>query len=139
MMEQGNLGYACVFKPEYHGKHTDFLFPMTPKNIANFIGQNAFTADKIIPCCTPHFFKTEILWCNTEKSAIFPLRLVVSQNATIIITFISLAKINLIIKNIVAMCANINLHLLHLIIHLKQKSGMSFVLSCIYPGTVIPN
>lgn len=33
MMEQGNLGYACVFKKEDHGKHTDFLFPMTPENI----------------------------------------------------------------------------------------------------------
>lgn len=48
MMGQGNLGYACVFKKEDHGRHTDFLFPMTPKNIANFIGQNAFSADKII-------------------------------------------------------------------------------------------
>lgn len=48
MKGQGNFGYACVFKREDHGKHTDFLFPMTPENIANFIGQNAFTADKII-------------------------------------------------------------------------------------------
>lgn len=48
MMEHGNLGYACVYKKGDNGMHTDFLFPMTPENIANFIGQNAFTADKII-------------------------------------------------------------------------------------------
>lgn len=48
MMGEDNLGYACVFKKDDNGMHTDFLFPMTPENIANFIGQNAFTADKII-------------------------------------------------------------------------------------------
>lgn len=48
MIEHGNLGYACVFRKEDQGKHRDFLFPMTAENIANFIGQNAFTAEKII-------------------------------------------------------------------------------------------
>ena len=48
LMEDGNLGYACVFKREDQGMHTDYMFKMTAENIANFIGKNAFTADKII-------------------------------------------------------------------------------------------
>ena len=48
LMEDGNLGYACVFKREDHGTHTDYMFKMTAENIANFIGKNAYTADKII-------------------------------------------------------------------------------------------
>ena len=48
LMEDGNLGYACVFKKDDHGMHTDYMFKMTAENIANFIGKNAYTADKII-------------------------------------------------------------------------------------------
>ena len=48
LMEDGNLGYACVFKREDQGMHTDYMFKMTAENIANFIGKNAYTADKII-------------------------------------------------------------------------------------------
>ena len=48
LMEDGNLGYACVFMREDHGTHTDYMFKMTAENIANFIGKNAYTADKII-------------------------------------------------------------------------------------------
>lgn len=48
LMEDGNLGYACVYKKGDQGMHTDFIFQMTAENIANFIGQNAYTADKII-------------------------------------------------------------------------------------------
>ena len=47
-MEDGNLGYACVFKRKDQGMHTDYMFKMTAENIANFIGKNAFTADSII-------------------------------------------------------------------------------------------
>ena len=48
LMEDGNLGYACVYKNGDQGMHTDYMFKMTAENIANFIGKNAFTADKII-------------------------------------------------------------------------------------------
>lgn len=48
LMEDGNLGYACVYFKRDKGMHTDFMFKMTAENIANFIGKNAFTADKII-------------------------------------------------------------------------------------------
>jgi hypothetical protein len=48
LMEDGNLGYACVFKKDDHDIHTDYMFKMTAENIANFIGKNAYTADKII-------------------------------------------------------------------------------------------
>ncbi|WP_395546900.1 MULTISPECIES: hypothetical protein [unclassified Lacrimispora] len=48
LMEDGNLGYACVYKKGDQGMHTDFMFKMTAEKIANFIGQNAYTADKII-------------------------------------------------------------------------------------------
>lgn len=48
MMGEGNLGYACVYKKGDQGMHTDFLFNMTAKNIANFIGKNAFEADRIV-------------------------------------------------------------------------------------------
>lgn len=48
LMEDGNLGYACVFKREDKGMHTDYMFKMTAENIANFIGMNAYSADKII-------------------------------------------------------------------------------------------
>lgn len=48
LMEDGNLGYACVYKKGDNGVHTDYMFKMTAENIANFIGKNAFDADKII-------------------------------------------------------------------------------------------
>ncbi len=48
LQEDGNLGYACVYKKGDNGMHTDYMFPMTAENIANFIGKNAYTADKII-------------------------------------------------------------------------------------------
>ena len=48
LMEDGNLGYACVYKQGDHGMHTDYMFKMTAENIANFIGENAYSADKII-------------------------------------------------------------------------------------------
>lgn len=47
LMEDGNLGYACVYKQGDQGMHTDYMFKMTAENIANFIGKNAYTADKI--------------------------------------------------------------------------------------------
>ena len=48
LMEDGNLGYACVFKREDQRMHTDYMFKMTAENIVNFIGKNAYSADKII-------------------------------------------------------------------------------------------
>lgn len=48
LMEDGNLGYACVYKQGDQGIHADYMFKMTAENIANFIGKNAYTADKII-------------------------------------------------------------------------------------------
>ena len=48
LMEDGNLGYACVYKLGEQGMHTDYMFKMTAENIANFIGKNAYSADNII-------------------------------------------------------------------------------------------
>ena len=48
LMEDGNLGYACIFMRENHGTHTNYMFKMTAENIANFIGKNAYAGDKII-------------------------------------------------------------------------------------------
>lgn len=48
LMEDGNLGYACVYKQGDQWMHTDYMFKMTADNIANFIGKNAYSADKII-------------------------------------------------------------------------------------------
>lgn len=48
LMEDGNLGYACVYFKDDQGMHTDFMFQMTAENIANFIGKHAYEADKII-------------------------------------------------------------------------------------------
>jgi len=48
LMEDENLGYACVYKKGDNEMHTDYMFQMTVENIANFIGKNAFNADKII-------------------------------------------------------------------------------------------
>ena len=47
-MEDGNLGYACVFKKGDQVMHTDYMFKMTAENIANLIGKNAYSADRII-------------------------------------------------------------------------------------------
>lgn len=47
MLENKKIGYACVFAKD-DGKHTDYMFPMTAKNIANFIESNKFAAEKII-------------------------------------------------------------------------------------------
>ena len=43
-----NLGYAYVYEMENSNKYIEFMFDMTPENIANFIGKNAYTADKVI-------------------------------------------------------------------------------------------
>lgn len=48
LMEDGNLGYACVYKNGDQGMHTDYMFKMTAENIANFIGKNAYSTVKII-------------------------------------------------------------------------------------------
>lgn len=48
IMDQGNLGYACVYKSGNDVNHTDYMFSMTADNIANFIGKNAFETDRII-------------------------------------------------------------------------------------------
>ena len=44
---EGNPGYAYVYEIENSNKHIEFMFDMTPENIANFIGKNAYTADKV--------------------------------------------------------------------------------------------
>lgn len=48
LMEDGNLGYACVYIKGGQGMHTGFVFLMTAENIANFICKNSYTADKFI-------------------------------------------------------------------------------------------
>lgn len=47
-MMDGNLGYAYVYEIENSNKHIECMFDMTPENIANFIGKNTYTADKVI-------------------------------------------------------------------------------------------
>ncbi|WIV13615.1 resolvase [Proteiniborus sp. MB09-C3] len=47
MMDE-KLGYAYVYEKGNGGKHTDYMFNMTPENIANFIGKHAYTADKVV-------------------------------------------------------------------------------------------
>ncbi len=47
MMDE-KLGYAYVYEKGNGGKHTDYMFNMTPENIANFIDKYAYIADKII-------------------------------------------------------------------------------------------
>lgn len=47
MMDE-KLGYTYVYERGNNGKYTDYLFSMTPENIANFIGKHAYTADKVI-------------------------------------------------------------------------------------------
>ena len=48
MMDSGGrLGYACVY-PSIDGERKEFLFEMTPENIANFIGSHQRGTKKII-------------------------------------------------------------------------------------------
>jgi len=42
------LGYAYVYEKENNNQHTDYMFSMIPENIANFIGKNTYTVDKVI-------------------------------------------------------------------------------------------
>ena len=44
---QGNIGYAYLY-PNNGGERKEFFFDMTPGNIANFIGQHQYDAEKII-------------------------------------------------------------------------------------------
>lgn len=48
IMDQGNLGYACVFKIGENGMNTDYMFNITSENIANLIEKYANEAEKII-------------------------------------------------------------------------------------------
>ena len=50
LMEDGNLGYACVYKQGDQGMHTDYMFKMTAENIANFIDVNNFNNISICRC-----------------------------------------------------------------------------------------
>ena len=35
LIDDGNIGYACVFNKEYQGMHTNYMFKMIGENIAN--------------------------------------------------------------------------------------------------------
>ena len=48
LMEDGNLGYACVYFKGDQGMHTNLMLSMTAENIANFIEKHAYDNDKII-------------------------------------------------------------------------------------------
>lgn len=48
LMEDGNLGYACVYEKSGQGISIDYMFKMTAENIANFIDRNAYRAEKIV-------------------------------------------------------------------------------------------
>ena len=50
LMEDGNLGYACVYKQGDQGMHTDYMFKMTAENIANFIGTLTIIVLRQIVC-----------------------------------------------------------------------------------------
>ncbi|MBU5314525.1 hypothetical protein KQI38_21105 [Tissierella carlieri] len=47
-MIEGNPGYAYVYRTESNNRYKEFVFDMSPENIANFNGKNAHTADKVI-------------------------------------------------------------------------------------------
>ena len=47
MMEEGNIGYAYLY-PSSGGARQEFVFSMTPSNIANFLGSNFLKARKMI-------------------------------------------------------------------------------------------
>lgn len=44
---QGNIGYAYLY-PSDGSERKEFFFDMTPHNIANFLGQHQFDAEKIV-------------------------------------------------------------------------------------------
>ena len=44
---QGNIGYACLY-PNDGSERKEFFFDMTPSNIANFLGQHQYDAEKIV-------------------------------------------------------------------------------------------
>lgn len=46
IMDEGNLGYACIFKIGENGMHTDYMFNITSKNIASLIATFANEADR---------------------------------------------------------------------------------------------
>ena len=48
IIDQGNLGYACIFRIGENGMHTDYMFNITSENIANLIEKYANEAEKII-------------------------------------------------------------------------------------------
>ena len=47
MMEEGNLGYAYLYTNDI-AERQEFVFRMTPKNIANFLGSHFLDARKMI-------------------------------------------------------------------------------------------
>ena len=47
IMEEGNVGYAYLY-PSSGAASQEFVFGMTPKNIANFLGNNFLKARKMI-------------------------------------------------------------------------------------------
>ena len=48
IVDQGDLGYACVFKIGVNGMHTDYMFNIKGETIASVIAKFAYEADKII-------------------------------------------------------------------------------------------
>lgn len=47
IMEEGNVGYAYLY-PSNNAERQEFVFSMTPKNIANFLGSHFLDASKMI-------------------------------------------------------------------------------------------
>ena len=47
MMEEGSLGYAYLYPSDMIARQ-EFVFSMTPKNIANFLGSHFLDARKMI-------------------------------------------------------------------------------------------
>lgn len=47
IMEEGNVGYAYFYPGNMHARE-EFVFSMTPKNIANFLGSHFLEARKMI-------------------------------------------------------------------------------------------
>lgn len=48
IMDQGNLGYACIFMIGESGVHTDYMLNLSGKHIASLIAKFTNEADKII-------------------------------------------------------------------------------------------
>lgn len=44
---EGNIGYACLY-PNDGGARKEFVFDLTPQNIANFLGKHQYDASKIV-------------------------------------------------------------------------------------------